>query len=252
MASTNKKMDEEMKVAEDMALTGMYNYIGYQHVQNTANQLDEISMKCKDIDYPKALDEWFENYLHTSLKQEKQKKRYAAFRRYSNRAAIFLLLIIAGIAVTTLKVEAFRVKFLNLFIEVNERYSQVKIKDINEDNVYESIPADWEEYYLPEYIPDYFEIYNIKTFGDSKMVYYKDSKGNEIQFSQSPISDTFQIDTEDGIMVNVQIEGNQGILVDKNGLLTLIWYDENSTFYIIGKIDKNDMIKMAESMKKQE
>ncbi len=45
------------------------------------------------------------------------------------------------------------------------------------------------------------------------------------------------------------IKDRKGILVDNNGYLTLFWYYSDHAFYLMGNIDKEEMIKMTESIK---
>lgn len=45
------------------------------------------------------------------------------------------------------------------------------------------------------------------------------------------------------------INGAKGILVDKDGVVTLLWNNSDYTFYLTGKADKEEIVKMAESIK---
>jgi hypothetical protein len=47
----------------------------------------------------------------------------------------------------------------------------------------------------------------------------------------------------------VKINDTKGILSEKNGVITLLWHDSRYTFFIIGKADKEEIVKMAESTK---
>ena len=253
MKSINNRIGNDPKeTEEEIAMAGIYRLIGFHHVQSTAEELDEITKKCQDMTYPKELDQWFQNYMNKSIKEEKRRERRSSWYRYSSRVAVFILLFSIAVVTMTLSVEAIRVRVLNFFIEVNDRYSQVQLKDMDEISYQANIPSDWEDFYLPEYLPNSYAISDTKIFGDSKIVFYQNPEGSEIQFSQSPYSDSFQVDTEEGKTEDIKIQGHQGLLVDKDGMLTLLWFDQDSTFFILGRIDKNDIIKMAESTKKEE
>ena len=45
------------------------------------------------------------------------------------------------------------------------------------------------------------------------------------------------------------INAENGILVEKEGILTLIWTTEEKTFHIIGEMERAEIIEMAESLK---
>ena len=38
------------------------------------------------------------------------------------------------------------------------------------------------------------------------------------------------------------------MIIEKNNVLTLLWFDNINTYYLIGKINKIEIIKMAESV----
>lgn len=63
------------------------------------------------------------------------------------------------------------------------------------------------------------------------------------------MSTEYQIDTEDAVISEVIINAEKGILAQKEGRLTLIWTTDNRTFHIIGELERDEIIKMAKSLK---
>ncbi|HZK70886.1 MAG TPA: DUF4367 domain-containing protein [Clostridia bacterium] len=233
---------------QEKMMESFYRYVGYQHIENVAKELDEISELAKDINYPKELDDWFYDYLRKSKQAENKQKRRKFVKLMSSRAAMIALILGIGLIVMTFSVEAFRIKFFNLVTDVTQRYTSFQVEEIN-DKEEILIPTDWSNYYLPEYIADGFSINRIQEFGENKIIYYQNNQGDEIQFSQSPNNNNFQIDTESAVTTELMIKNSKGILIDKNGLLTLFWYNTDHAFYLMGNINKEEMIKMAESTK---
>lgn len=240
----NKEENNE----QEQMMDSFYRYVGYQHIENVAKEFDEISELAKDIEYPKELDEWFNDYLEKSKKSEMGRKRAALMKRVASRAAMVVIVLGIGLTVMTFIVEAFRIKFLNLITDVTQKYTSFQIEEIKnkEEN---SIPTNWNNYYLPEYIADGYSLDRVQEFGENKIMFYQNSQGEEIQFSQSPNNNNFQVDTENAETTEIMINDRKGILVDKNGLITLFWYNTDVAFYLSGNIDKEEMIKMAESTK---
>lgn len=232
-----------MKENENKIMESFYHYIGENHINHVAEEFDRISA---DASETSTLDAWFDDYFHLLKSQEKRRKLRSRYQLLSKRVAIFIALALVGIFVTTMSVEAFRIKLFNIVTEVTDKYTKVSI--VETENGIES-QVDWDSYYAPEYIPEGYTYSNSENFGDIKIIFYSDASGKEIQFSQTPVNPEYQIDTEDAVVTEVIVNGGKGILVEKEGLLTLIWTIDNKTFNIIGEIERDEIMKMAESSK---
>ena len=232
-----------MKENENKIMESFYHYIGENHINHVAEEFDRISA---DASETSTLDAWFDDYFRLLKSQEKRRKLRSRHQLLSKRVAIFIALALVGIFVTTMSVEAFRIKLFNIVTEGTDKYTKVSI--VETENGIES-QVDWDSYYAPEYIPEGYTYSNSENFGDIKIIFYSDASGKEIQFSQTPVNPEYQIDTEDAVVTEVIVNGGKGILVEKEGLLTLIWTIDNKTFNIIGEIERDEIMKMAESSK---
>lgn len=232
-----------MKENENKIMESFYHYIGENHINHVAEEFDRISA---DASETSILDAWFDDYFHLLKSQEKRRKLRSRYQLLSKRVAIFIALALVGIFVTTMSVEAFRIKLFNIVTEGTDKYTKVSI--VETENGIES-QVDWDSYYAPEYIPEGYTYSNSENFGDIKIIFYSDASGKEIQFSQTPVNPEYQIDTEDAVVTEVIVNGGKGILFEKEGLLTLIWTIDNKTFNIIGEIERDEIMKMAESSK---
>ncbi len=235
----------QMKDNHEKVIEGFYQYIGQCHVENVIEDFDNISKNAHENIIPTELDEWFSKYVLKAKKIERSKLFWHRFNSISKRVAIFTVLFGISVLVTTMSVDAFRIKLFNIFVEVTEKYTSMSITEKNK--VVEEV-IKWESYFAPEFIPDGYELSNNESFGDVKIIYYLNDKGDEIQFSQSPVNLDFQIDTENAFVIDVKIKGNKGVLVEKNNISTLIWTTEDNTFYVIGKVNRESLIKIAESL----
>lgn len=241
-----KNNDENIE--HEQMMESFYRYVGYQHIENVAKEFDEISEMAKDIEYPKELDDWFYDYFEKSKIAEMKKKRTVMIKRMASRVAIVTIILGIGLTVMTVSVEAFRIKFLNLVTDITQKYTSIQIEEIKNQEE-DFIPISWSNYYLPEYIADGYSLNRVEAFGENKIVFYQNSKGVEIQFSQSPNHNNYQVDTENAETTEIIINGFNGILVSKNGNRTLFWHNAEYAFYLMGSIDQEEIIEMAESTK---
>lgn len=235
-----------MKENENKVMESFYHYIGENHINHIAEEFDRISAEASELSCPSKIDAWFDDYSRQLKKLDKKRKFSSRIQRLSKRVAIFFAIALVGIFVTTMSVEAFRIKFFNVITEVTEKYTKVTIIEI--ENGPES-QIDWDSYYAPEYIPEGYNYSSNENFGEIKIIYYTDALSKEIQFSLTPVNPEYQIDTEDAVVTDVTVNGEIGILVEKEGLRTLIWTASERTFHIIGEIERSEIIKMAESLK---
>lgn len=243
----NKK--ETQKVEE-----AFYQYIGFHHAKNIAQDLDNMNSGMNEVMYPKELDDWFYDYLNQSKKEEARRNRFVKIKSISSKVAIFFLVITISFAALMFSVDAIRIKVLNFIVEVEEKYTSVQIDEKNENLEFApdtEIPAEWTDYYLPTYIPNLFQLSKVESFGETKIIFYMDNNNREIQFSWSPNSSSFQIDTEGADSENISINGAEAMLVTKEGLTTVLWFDQENTYFILGKVDEKELIKMAESIQKK-
>ena len=79
---------------------------------------------------------------------------------------------------------------------------------------------------------------------------YKNEDGEEIIYKQSKITNgTSIIDTENAEIEDMLINGYKGQLILKNGTGNLIWFDDEYFYSIRSTIEKEELIKMGESIK---
>lgn len=247
MSNNNKQNNETDKIMD-----GFYYYIGYHHTENNAKILDKIKegTDTNNINYPKELNEWFNDYINKSKKLEKKNKRIKKINSLSKRVAIILITLVICITTITFSVEAFRIKVLNFIIDKQERYTSIEVSGKQVENEKGKLLDNWTDFYLPDYVPEGFEIVNAEKYGNIRIIYYENKDGVEIEFSQSPNGNNHQLDTENAQIDKIKIKDKEAILIEKNGLITLLWYNDEDTFNLIGKTDKNEIIKMAKSIRK--
>jgi hypothetical protein len=234
----------------DHILESYYRYIGYHHANHTAESFDNLKSEAADIEYPQALDKWFEKYMDDCRKQERRIKRSSIIKKISKQIAVFLLIFGGTFTLMALSIDAVRIKSLNFIINVTERYSSIHLEDMLDKSDTSKELDNWTSYYIPAYIPENYKLMNTQIFGDIRVMYYQNPQGDELQFTQSSTSNNLLVDTEDALTENIIINQASGIIIEKEGYVTLLWHDNNSSaLYIIGKVDKAEVIKMAENIK---
>ncbi|MDY0236410.1 MAG: DUF4367 domain-containing protein [Gudongella sp.] len=234
--------DQKEKIYEEF-----YKYIGSIHAENTAREADDIIEKSKDLDFPEELDHWFKGYLGEAIKKDKKNKFKSSFISIAKRAAIiFIVLAIGGFA-TTMSVEAYRIRFFNLVTEVTERYTSFSLEEESDKITSSNIILE-KSFFYPTYIPIGYIESDAQSYGELRVVYFENDNGDKIEFLQSGLNSDFQLDTEDAITEDITINGYKGFLVSKEGLKTLLWFTDTNSFLLMGKLDQQEIVSMAESL----
>jgi hypothetical protein len=232
--------DEKLK-SESKIFEALLEYAGACHVNNIINDLEEANGE--EILYPKELGIKIRKMLKHHKRKEAAKKFFISAKRTFPKVAIFFFVVFIGFTIAITTVSAFRARVFNLIIEIKKDYTDIKLKENYEPNASSStslIPSNWENEYYLSYVPHGFKISKVDSQEVTKIIQYTNDKGDFIVFSQSSNENTdMMVDTENSVTQKIDINGYEGILIQKNGLNTIVWRKDNNLFSLMSKIDKN-------------
>lgn len=170
-------------------------------------------------DVPEDLDKKCRHIIQESFAKKAREKQVKKSIRVFGRVAV-LVLVLMGIAATTvLSVDALRVPVLNYILQHTNRYTSISINEqsntINDEleNIKESL-----SYCIPEQ-------YGLVTEDSNEsflQLLYQDGENNTISLLVSLDMGRGFIDTEEAETESVSLNGEEAILVHKDGL-QLIW-----------------------------
>lgn len=245
----NKLSNEERARLKKMNETWLYD-VGYEHMNNICDETDRLLEDYKDLEVPDSLNQWFIRFN----KEHERKKKNQRIRSKALNASkmIVAILIVFSIvsSIVTMSVEAFRVKFFNLVIETSQKFSLVSQEELGETVVLYEVPNDWVSYYYPNYLPEGYELKGTRTLNDTRIMVFASETMVDIVFSQGPLSGMTQIDSENGKVIEVEINGNKGILAVKDEIKILNWSNSEAGFSIQGNVEESVLLAIAESVLK--
>ncbi len=234
--------DENKRIME-----AYYASIGKAHIDNIAREMENREDEIEKIELPASLDAWVRDYAEKEIKEKKRKKRLSSMKRFSKRAAVIILVLISVMSALMFTVEAVRIRVLNFFIEVNERYTEVRVDEVNGKDLTPEL--DWDSYYAPEYLPDGYFFEASVDGGTIKVLKYNDGE-KQIVITQARNGADIQLDTEDAEVRTVVIDGTEGKLISKGDRVMLFWYNDEKSFTIKGQVNEEEVIRMMESLEK--
>ncbi|WIV13506.1 DUF4367 domain-containing protein [Proteiniborus sp. MB09-C3] len=206
--------------------------------------LDNISEK--ESKEKHAFSEKFNDKMAKLIAYEKRRSRIKNTLYYFKKAVSIFLIVLTVVFASTMSVKAWRVKLFNTIINIFEKFSEIRYENVDkgvdriEDNTF----------YAPEYVPDGFNIEkeDINFFG--QLIIYKNKNGEEIVFEQYKLEHrNMIIDTEGTELEPISIKKFEGYFYSNKGTNNIFWDDGYCGFIISSSINKQEIIKIAKSIK---
>ena len=245
-----KNSKENDNVRRDKMSEALLYSIGDEYADLVSDETDTLLDEYSEIEVPESLDLWFSETIERSKKIEKKEQKLKSISKIGKRAAIIVVVFGLVTTVTIFSVDAFRIKFLNMIIEVSEKFSAISFKGTNTVDITGNLPKSWDSYY-PTVLPDGYKFKRAVDSGETKIIIFENGDSKELRFSQSPITSDTQMDTENAVVSEIKINGMEGICSVKEGYCMLLWHDDDFVFWLDGFVEKPLMIKIAESVRKK-
>ena len=192
----------------------------------------------------------FSQQLDAHLKKPQAYARRQRILKALNRLAIAMLVMIVLLFTTVASVEALRAKVLNFLMDIQSEYTSFELKDNDNGSDGGSSTIDWHKAYVPTYIPAGYEISDISNGKLLRKIEFKNQQGSFITYTELSEGNKPALDTENAsAFETVSINGQEGTLVVKDSLVTIIWEMNNRMFMIRAQAEKNTAIKVAKGVK---
>lgn len=169
------------------------------------------------------------------------------------KVSVFVLISFVVFGLTIVNVDAARTKLLNMILKIEDEYTPIELQNNKNGNVLNnSIYINWENAYAPTYIPNGYTIHNISNSGSMRFIEYhnksSDMDNQTIVYMQMPVESRGVVDTEDAKVTNIKIHGSDGIVIEKDELVSVIWHNDDFLFDLSGYEAKSEILKIAESV----
>jgi len=192
------------------------------------------------------LNHVFSNEFNRKMNRLLLRSKLSKLKNFSStakRVAIVAVVAFVIFFTSIMSVKALREKFIKVIKEIYKEFTSILF--VTEDNK-SDIQIDVIE---PSYIPEGFEKSETEKSFTSVQVVYSNDENVEILYEQSLITNNHLIiDTEDTGIEKLQICGKQIYHVFRKGIHNFIWYEDEFVFNLISPIDKNELLKMIESI----
>lgn len=184
----------------------------------------------------------FNHKMKALLKYEKRTPFMRSFVRYSKTAIATILITISLTFAATMSVEAYRVRFFEIVTQIWEQLTSITISS-NENAGSDTLIAN-----EPFYIPNDYTVNERKKDEYEYAITYVNSAGNKIFYSQLLLTQGESIIDTEGITIEVIVIDDVSVnCIENKGVTQLYWNDFQCSYYIVGSVQRSELICMAQS-----
>jgi len=244
-SSLTEKEKAKLKIIE-----AMFEYVGLCHVENIIEQIEEEYQSGEQIPFPDELDAKMRRLIAVYNRRANRSQHWKTAGKVLSKIAAVFIIIIATATIFAMGVEAIRLRVFNLVMEQTKKYTSIEIKEESDfsGNRSAAIPPDWEGLYAPTYIPEEYMIVKARNLAKTGIIIYSNNAGETIIFEQDNNKRALRVDTEDAKTSKIMVNNFEGLLVEEDGLFRIVWDNDDISFTVVGKIDMDELMKMAESV----
>lgn len=217
----------------------------YEHMSGVEDKLFQFVPNEEEIDY--QFSEEFERKMQTMIKRERLKRKYGVPMKTWRRVAAMFIIVLSGILLPTMSVDAVREKVFSYIRNVYETH--ISTRYFVQEEKEEFVPM------YPKYLPEGYELV-VEDVGEEYLVlgYEQENKAN-ITMYQQKIQDKMMAHTnnefEDQESCTVQ-EEHAIIGYKDDGTISVLW-DKGQCRYTVTvtNLTKEEAIKIAESLEEK-
>lgn len=235
----------------DMILKMAYEYENTLKSQQMLGELEEVGKECSEADSRNAFALFLKKYEQQQAQQRHQARKVRARRIISRTlevAACVVLVMAIATPIAIAKVDAIRVKVLELLIDVKDDHTELSI--IEDEEAAFEVPAGWKGVYYLSYIPDEYQFVEIDDmFCQAR---YQNANGDDIYFSEYNPTTEVNLDSEDAEISYADINGTKGLIIQKTqrNYIMISWAFEDKFFLLESQGTLDEALKMARSVRR--
>lgn len=230
---TGSKIDKRQQVYEQYE-DALFRMAVHQLAEEEGREWEATRQRLKSLPEYQPSEEALRNFTE-KLDAHLRKQRAAAWRRRAMRwlqplaMGVLALFVIFSAAMI---VQAFRVKVMNLWLEIRPQFTIFRLRENTPDPSSNGSIVDWTNAYVPTYIPEGYIIGSTSVSVSAREIVYEHITApmiyTELGESSSPMIDTENADRVE----RVDINGYDGTLVQKNNLTTVLWEMDDRLFLV--------------------
>lgn len=195
----------------------------------------------ENLTFSSGFEAWADNLVRREEKRERRRNAFLNLKKAGKRVAIVACILIAICSLAAFTIPPVRIALTNYLIDSNDKYYDMSLGGNGNNSGSVSVLG---------FVPDGFKPVSVTENEDTIFVVLENDIHQTIVFERFGGKINFTLDNEDVSVEKVSIGGLDGYYSAKNGENKLMFNDDQYSYTILSVLDKETMIKMAESIKK--
>lgn len=200
----------------------------------------DIGSQIAEPEEPIAFSAKHEAAMHRIFLAERSKQRRKKWVGYSKKAACILMALIILSSITIFSVDAWKVKFLNFVFHADAPNTDFQFSSPDTSFKNDEVTMG--------YVPEGFILVQDSSVSSSlDLTFAKEEE--YFNFSIIGLDHQFSIDTEDGTIEPIVINGCEGYYITNPRINAIVWHNNMKAFCILGNISKEELVQIAQNIK---
>lgn len=198
---------------------------------------------------PEGMDAHGLKVIRNAFRKKRLRSIAKTTGKVTSRVAILVLILNIVFGVSFFTVEAFRVEVLNMALSFQETHATVRfVGETNEPKF-----AGYTIENLRAVIPENYELISYEETPDGEYALFTNEDGARIMWDVHSIDVTANLDDEDADYAQkIPIDGHDGVIIEKDGLSTILWGDDvtRKIYSIMADMNRDELLSLVTEMTK--
>lgn len=246
----NSGSEPDRKLYEDYE-QALFRLVVHEAAKHEGSSLLEENQRLKDLSESHPSEEALRRFterLDASLLKQKVDARRKRLPKLLRRMAVAVVAICFVFFAAMTTVQAFRVKVMNFWMSIQPGYTIFRLQEDGTSNK-GNLVVDWTNAYVPTYVPEGYEVSSVNVSQFVKRIVLQAEKSSIVYMEMTGATSP-TVDTENAsLLETISINGLSGMLVEKNGLVTIVWSSNERMFMVETQADIDTAMKVAQGVK---
>lgn len=204
----------------------------------------ETLPKEEDCDYEPSKK--FKKSMERILKRAERKAWWQGNYITIVKGVASIMIVGTVASVTVMNVEAFKVPIFNFFMEKQEKYSKLEVKEEGKEEGYDykTLLKEYPGIAVLVDIPKGYSYARTEGVKGQYTTIYSDKYGNQIILLQFQEKGIWDLNTEQETLCEMKYEGIEYKVLEVGELVTMVWEKDGYTYNLSGALTKQEIQKI--------
>lgn len=198
----------------------------------------------EDCDYEPSKE--FKKSMERILKRAERKAWWQGNYITIAKGAASIMIVGVVASVTVMNVEAFKVPVFNFFMENQEKYSKLEVREEGKEEEYDykTLLKEYPGIAVLVYVPKGYSYVRTDGVKGQYTTIYSDKNENQIILLQFQEKGVWDLNTEQEILYEMEYDGIKYKVLEVGGLITTVWEKDGYTYNLSGILTKQEIQKI--------